>query len=151
MIPPIPLNTLSIPAATGGGRFSLPNGWAYQAAADPVVAWQPGSRWTTPNPRGGGVTIWIMGSRNDKQLEIQRPSVQGNGFVVVQLTVAQDGKLTVTQVRHQDTPGTVLNRDWGGMGRLTNTSLRLSFYSHSSNNAGRTYSRWDESINLKPE
>ena len=117
---------------------------------DSLDSWQPGTRWTNLNPGGGGVTIWTVRSRNDKQLEIQRPSVQGNGFVVVQLTVAQDGKLTVTQVRHQDTPGAVLNRDWGGTGRLTNTSLRLSFYSHSSNNAGRTYSRWDESIDLKP-
>jgi hypothetical protein len=45
----------------------------------------------------------------------------------------------------------VLNRDWGGSGRLTSNSLRLNFFSHSSGNAGRKYERWDESINLKPE
>jgi len=51
----------------------------------------------------------------------------------------------------RNTPGAVLNRDWGGTGRLTSMSLKLSFFSHSSNNnAGRTYSRWDESIDLKP-
>jgi serine/threonine protein kinase len=122
-----------------------------QRSADPLDAWQVGSRWTTLNPSGGGVTVWSVRSRNGNQLEIQRPSVQGNGFVVVQLTVARDGDLTVTQVRHQDTPGAVLNRDWGGSGRLTANSLRLNYYSHSSNNAGRTFARWDESINLKPE
>ncbi|MCU0689629.1 MAG: hypothetical protein MUE97_07815 [Phycisphaerales bacterium] len=48
-------------------------------------------------------------------------------------------------------PEAVLNRDWGGSGRLTANSLRLNFFSNSSGNAGRTYERWDESINLKPE
>lgn len=134
-------------------RFSLRmvDRAAREAAADPLDAWQVGSCWTTPNPSGGGVTIWTVRSRNGNQLEIQRPSIQGNGFVVVQLTVARDGDLTVTQVRHEGTPGAVLNRDWGGSGRLTVNSLRLNYYSHSSSRGQSTFSRWDESINLRPE
>lgn len=60
------------------------------------------------------------------------------------------GSIRVTRFTHCVLLRTVLNRDWGGSGRLTGDSLRLNYFSHSSTN-NRTYARWDESINLKPE
>lgn len=113
---------------------------------DPLAAWEAGSRWSTIN-RGGGPSIWTVRSRNDNEMEIQRDSVS-HGTVVVTLKIT-GSRVTVIRVRHAD-GNNAMNRDWRGVGTIGPNSLRLT-YSVESSGGGKPWSRWEESINLKPE
>jgi serine/threonine protein kinase len=114
------------------------------ATADPLAAWAPGSRWTNSTPKEPGLPTWTVVSRDAAEIQIERPSVGGQGTVRVTCSV-RGNSLRVINVQHVNTK-TVINREPQGSGTINASSMTLT-YSVISNNGPR----WSETLNLKPE
>ena len=114
-------------------------------AADPLAAWQPGSRWINSTPGEKGFDIWTVVLRDAEEIVIERDSTSGQGSVRVTCSIR--GKdIRVTNVQHVNTRRHVSNRGPRGEGTIKPSSLILN-YSVISNNGPR----WAETLNLSPE
>ncbi len=118
---------------------------AKETVADPLSAWQPGSRWVNSTPGTPGNVDWTVVLRDADEIVIERDSVSGQGTVRVTCSI-RGKKLRVTNVQHVNTRSHVSNREPRGSGTIKSDALTLTYSTISGNK-----SRWTETLNLSPE